>query len=204
MYVLVLTGGMGAGKTTAAEYFRGRGAAVVYLDDIARGALAPGSAALTSVVEAFGPAVLAADGSLDRGALARVAFADADSAARLNAIVHPEVAREVGPALDQLRLLPSQPEVVVLEVPLLVEAPVYRELADHVLAISAPEELRVARAAAGHGVGVDEVRRRIRVQAADEERAALADTVIANDGTVDEFLVRLAAFWDAEVAPDVG
>ncbi|PKQ14892.1 MAG: dephospho-CoA kinase [Actinobacteria bacterium HGW-Actinobacteria-7] len=195
MRVLVLTGGLGAGKSTASEFLRERGATIVDLDDVARHALGPDSSLLPMLAEEFGPEVLSEDGSLDRAALARFAFESPASAARLNALTHPVVAREVGPALADLRLLATQPRMVVLEVPLLAEAPVFAELADEVLAISAPVEVRIRRAVA-KGMDEDDVRRRIAAQATDAEREALADIVISNDDGIEAFLGKLDAFWE--------
>jgi dephospho-CoA kinase len=195
MHILVLTGGLGAGKSTASAFFRERGATIVDLDDVARFAISPGSMLLQRIVDEFGQGVLAPDDSLDRAALADVAFKTRESAARLNAIMHPAVAREVGPALAELRLMPLQPQVVVLEVPLLAEAPVYAELGDEVLAISAPEEARLARAV-GKGMEEADARRRMSVQAPDAARESLADTIIINDGDIDGFLCKLESFWN--------
>jgi dephospho-CoA kinase len=198
MLTIVLTGGLGAGKTTAADYFNERGATCITLDDIARRLLVPGSHELDSVIDAFGEGVLTEGGALDREALARAAFTSPAASARLNAIVHPAVAREVGPALRELDMLPMKPTVVVLEVPLLPEAPVFRELADQVLAIQAPVEVRVARSVA-RGMSEDDARSRIACQATDEERAELADDLIDNDGDLDSFLVSLERYWDERV-----
>lgn len=196
MQILVMTGGIGAGKSTASDYFRSRGAVVLDLDRIAADVLRPGSAPLERVAEEFGAdEVLLADGQLDRAALARKAFASAEATRRLNAIVHPAVAREVGPALADIRLMPNQPDVVVLQVPLLVEAPVFAELADRILAIVAPEEIRIARVTS-RGMSDSEARRRVRVQATDAERAEMADDVIVNAGDKEDFLDALADYWD--------
>ncbi len=199
MLVIALTGGLGSGKSTAAKHFAARGAIVLDLDELAARVQAPGSPLLGRIAEVFGADVLASDGSLDRKALARKAFADRDSVAKLNAIVHPVLAREVGPALTSLRLLEVPPSVVVLEIPLLVEAPVFIELADQVLAVAAPEDVRVARAV---GAGFDEAdaRSRIALQAGDDERAAIADTAIANDTDIASFLRKLDDYWAEHVA----
>lgn len=194
MQILVLTGGIGAGKSTASDYFRSCGAVVLDFDAIASDVLRRDSHVLDRVAEAFGEEVLLADGSLDRAALARAAFASPETARRLNQIVHPAVAREVGPALADIRLMRNQPDVVVLEVPLLVEAPVFAELADHVLAVVAPEDVRIARVVA-RGMAESDARRRLRVQATDAERAEMADTVIVNGGSLEAFLASLADFW---------
>lgn len=203
MIVVVLAGGLGSGKSLAAEYFRSRGAVTLDLDEIAAQAMTPDSPMLARIAEEFGPTVLADDGSLDRAALARVAFVSAASTQRLNAIVHPAVIREVGPAIADLRLLPDPPSVVVIEVPLLAEAPVYAELADVVLTVVAPEHVRVARAVE-RGMDEADVRRRLAVQASDAERAELADVVVINDGSSERFQAELARFWDERLSNESG
>jgi dephospho-CoA kinase len=199
MRVVVITGGIGAGKSTAAAFLREKGAVVINSDRVAEQVLHKGSPVLDRIVEAFGPDVLLADGSLDRPALAREAFASLARTAELNAIVHPAVAREIGPSIANLRLLPDPPSVVVLEVPLLAEAPVFAELADVVVAIVAPERLRLERAIAS-GFSAADASRRLAVQASDAQRAALADTVIVNDADKERFLDELDRFWDERLA----
>ena len=199
MYVLAVTGGLGAGKSTAGEFFRSCGAVVLSLDDVARRQLMPGTPVFDAVVEEFGEGVLAEDGSIDTAALAREAFSTPERAHRLNAIVHPAVLREIGPGLTDMGLLLNPPRFVVLDVPLLVEAPAFAELADEVLAISAPEEERVQRVVS-RGMDEEDARARIRSQATDEQREAIADRVILNDGTLEEFRSELARYWDEVVA----
>lgn len=201
MFVVALTGGIGAGKTEAASFFREKGAVVLELDRIAEHLLQPDSALLARVVSEFGPEVLASDGSLDRAELAHHAFASADDAERLNAIVHPAVASEVGPAITDLRLLPNPPQVVVIDVPLLAEAPVFGELADDVLAIEAPEDVRIARAVR-RGMPEADVRSRLSCQATDEERAEFATNVIENNGTLEQFRAQLERYWAEAVRRD--
>jgi len=199
MRVVVITGGIGAGKSTASGFLRDKGAIIIDADLVAAQVLEKGSPVLARVAEAFGPDVLLADGSLDRAALARAAFASPEATARLNAIVHPAVAREIGPAVADLRLMPNPPSAVVLEVPLLAEAPVFAQIADLVVAIVAPQELRVARAVQS-GFAEADVRRRLAVQASDAERAVLADVVIVNDGSLERFLGELERVWSELVA----
>jgi len=199
MRVVVITGGIGAGKSTASGFLRDKGAIIIDADLVAAQVLEKGSPVLARVAEAFGPDVLLADGSLDRAALARAAFASPEATARLNAIVHPAVAREIGPAVADLRLMPNPPSAVVLEVPLLAEAPVFAQIADLVVAIVAPQELRVARAVQS-GFAEADVRRRLAVQASDAERAVLADVVIVNDGSLERFLGELERVWSELVS----
>ena len=195
MVVIVLTGGIGSGKSAAAEYFRGRGAVVIDLDDVATRTMGPGSPVLASVVAEFGEQILHADGSLDRGALAREGFADRETARRLDEIVHPAVAREVVSVLAELRLVSARPDVVIIEVPLLAEAPGFADLGDLVVAIASEEAARIERTVA-RGVERSDVLRRVWVQAPDSARVALADVVIENDGTLEEYLQALGRFWD--------
>jgi dephospho-CoA kinase len=199
MRVVVVTGGIGAGKSTAAAFMREKGAVAIDADRIAEHVLRKDSPTLQRVAEEFGPDVLLADGSLDRAALAGAAFGSPERTRVLNEIVHPAVAREIGPAIADLRLLPDPPQVVVIEVPLLAEAPVFAELADVVLAIVAPEETRITRAV---DLGFDEAdaRNRLARQASDAERAELADVVIVNDGDLEKFRDELERFWEESVA----
>ncbi len=200
MFVIAVTGGIGSGKTMACGYFRSKGAVVLDLDAIAHRLLRPGSETYDRVVEAFGVDIVGDDSKIDRAALARAAFSSPGSCARLNEIVHPAVMKEVLPSLVDLRLLSEPPSTVVLEVPLLVEAPAFGESADVVLAISAAEDARLRRSVAD-GLSEDDARARLACQASDAEREALADYVIVNEGTADEFMQALERFWDEVVAP---
>lgn len=195
MRILIITGGLGAGKTTATRFFVERGAVVHSLDEIAHEVLASGSPVLTRVAEEFGPEVLAPDGSLDRVALAEIAFACHDTADRLNSIVHPEVVAETRRRLARSLAEERPPTAIILEVPLLAEAPELCELADDILAINAPEEVRVERAVA-RGMDRDDSLHRIACQADDEERAALATKVIDNDADEESFLAALGRYAD--------
>lgn len=200
MRVIVMTGGLGSGKSTAAEHFRAKGASVVDLDEVGIKLLAPGSALLERVAEAFpDEEIVLADGRLDRAALARAAFATPAAARRLNSLVHPAIARDAGIAIAQLRLLPEPPYAVVLEVPLLVEAPVLGQLGDVVLALVAPEAVRLDRAVA-RGMDRADALRRLRAQATDAERVELSDVAIINDGSLERFLGELDAFWEEYAA----
>jgi len=198
MVVIVLTGGIGSGKSVAAGYFSGRGAFAIDLDDVATRLMGPGSALLAAVAAEFGAHILFADGSLDRAALARASFGDADATRQLDDIVHPAVAREAVSMLVELRALSVVPRVVVLEVPLLAEAPGFAELGDLVLAITAPETMRVERAVA-RGMERGDVFARVLVQAPDSARVALADVVIENDGSLEHFTESLGRFWDEKL-----
>ncbi|MBF4510480.1 MAG: dephospho-CoA kinase [Aeromicrobium sp.] len=198
MYVLALTGGLGSGKSTAADVFAERGAVVIDCDDIARTLLDEAPVVRDRVVEAFGPGVLGADGRIDRAALADAAFVSAEATAMLDAIVHPAVLAAIAGALDTLALQGEPPRVVVLVVPLLAESPLFLEPVDAVLAISATEDARIERAVA-RGMTREDAERRIARQAGDGERRAIADHVIDNDGDLESFRRAIIEFWESVV-----
>lgn len=203
MLVLAVTGGMGAGKSEAAAWFAARGAAVLDLDVLAKDLLlAPGSPLAERVVEAFGAGVLGPDGAVDARTLAAAAFAGPRAARRLDAITHPAVVTEVRERLASLRDAAEPPTLAVVDVPLLVEAPDLREQADLVLAVEAPLEERLSRLAA-RGIPRDEALRRMACQSSEEDRRAMADAVVVNDGSREDLARALECFWDREVAPRV-
>lgn len=199
MYVLALTGGLAAGKSTATRVFAERGALVIDTDDVAKGLLDEVPVVKERVVAAFGDGVLAPDGRVDRAALARAAFATPEGTMRLNAIVHPAVGAAVAGALDALSTSNNTPPVVVLVVPLLAESPQLLELVDAVLAISSAEDVRIERAVA-RGMTYEDADNRVARQAGDAERREIADYVIENDSSLDEFHAALVDFWEAEIA----
>ncbi len=182
--IIGLTGGIGCGKSAAAEHFARMGAAVVDTDVIAHELTAPGGSAIASLREAFGAGVVAADGSLDRPAMRRMVFADPEARHRLEAILHPLIRAE---SERRCRLaLAGGAAYVVLVVPLLIESGDYRQRVDLVLVVDCDDETRIARIAARSGLSRSEIERIVAVQARRDERLAAADDVIANDGTVDE------------------
>jgi len=190
-----LTGGIGSGKSTAAARFAELGALVIDADALAREVVEPGTDGLAAVVAEFGEQVLDADGRLDRPALARLVFGDEAARGRLNAIVHPRVRAR---AVELIAAAPPG-TVVVQDVPLLVEteqAGAY----DLVVVVEAPEELRVRRLAADRGMSAEEVRARMASQATDEQRRAVADVVLVNDGTPDDLSAKVDALWADRIA----
>jgi dephospho-CoA kinase len=193
-----LTGGIGSGKSTVSALLAARGAVVVDADRIAREVVAPGTPGLAQVVEAFGEAVVAADGSLDRQALAAIVFGDAQARARLDGIVHPLVrARSV-------ELLATVPEgaVVVNDVPLLVETGQAASY-DLVLVVEADPATRISRLVQ-RGLSAEDARARMAAQATDEQRRAVADVVLDNSGTQEELAEQVDRFWAERVAPVAG
>lgn len=203
MFTLAITGGLGAGKSTASRWFVARGATVISLDEVARETLADDPAVLRDVVSHFGDSVVGEDGRLDRAALAGAAFRTVDAAHTLNSIVHPAAIEVTKRRLAELAARADTPVLVVLDIPLLAEAPGLLVAADAVLAIAAPMEARIARAVAREMSEAD-ARRRIAAQATDADRAGLANAVIENDGDIEGFEAALARFWREHIADRLG
>lgn len=199
MYVLGVTGGIGSGKTTAARLFGELGATVIDLDDLAKKLIAAGGPLVKDVIAAFGPEVAGPDGGVDTQALAGRAFASPDASRRLDRIVHPGVHAAAAGAIDMLGEMPEPPSVIVIDVPLLVEAPEFFDLLDGVLVVSADEDQRVARLLE-RGMSEDDVRARIALQASDAERRDIADWTVENDDDKTSFESLLVSWWDLEMA----
>ncbi|MFP5318091.1 MAG: dephospho-CoA kinase [Acidimicrobiia bacterium] len=196
--MLGLTGGIGAGKSTVAAMLAERGAVVIDTDEVARDVVEPGGLAYDQVVRRFGREVLDEHGRIDRSRLAEAAFADDRARADLNAVVHPAVESVVE---QRLRELDRPGRVVVLQVPLLVEAGWHR-LVDRIVVVDCPEEVAVRRLVDLRGMDEGDARRRIAAQANREDRLAAADMVIPNDGTVEDLRTRVAQAWDSLRPPD--
>jgi dephospho-CoA kinase len=192
-----LTGGIGSGKSTVATLLSRRGAVVNDADRIAREVVEPGTPGLAAVVAAFGKSLLAADGSLDRPALAAVVFADPEARARLDGIVHPLVRRR---AAELISGLPDD-AVVVNDVPLLVETGQAGSY-DLVVVVETDPGTRVARLVE-RGLTEEDARARIAAQATDEQRRAVADVVLDNRGTPEELAAQVDRLWADRIAPAV-
>ncbi len=179
MKTVCLTGGIGTGKSTVAAMLHERfGVPVVDADRASREVTAPGSPVLARIVEAFGPGVLAPDGSLDRAALRARVEADAEARRRLESITHPAIRAWMAQRLQELA---GQHEVAVVEIPLAVETGAWRQH-DLLLVVTAPEPLQVARLRARTGWPEERARRWIANQLPLEQKVRLADVVIRNDG----------------------
>ncbi len=176
-YVVGLTGGIGSGKSTVAELFVALGAALVDTDRVAHELTAADGAAMPMLRQAFGDVVVAADGALDRAAMRRLVFADAAARARLEGILHPMI-RE----LSAERCRAATAPYVLLAVPLLVESGSYRERCQRILVVDCPEALQIERVMARSGLARAEVEAILASQATRQQRLAIADDVINNDG----------------------
>lgn len=196
--VIALTGGAGAGKSTAARYFEGLGAAVVDLDDLGREVLEEPDVR-DQLAEAYGVGILDHEGLIDRARLAEAAFVGPHSANRLDEITHPRILRRLHAELDEITADGIE-DVVVVEIPLLNRVPSEIDRSDAVVAIEAPVAVRVERLVR-RGLTEADARRRIAVQATDEERRALATAVVVNDADEATFQGRLGVVWSHLVGP---
>ncbi|MEU5522147.1 dephospho-CoA kinase [Streptomyces sp. NPDC047860] len=186
MLTVGLTGGIGAGKSEVSRLLVECGAVLIDADHIAREVVAPGTPGLAAVVDAFGEDILTADGSLDRQKLGSIVFADPEKLALLNSIVHPLV----GARSRELEEAAPDDAVVVHDVPLLTEnglAPLY----DLVIVVDASPETQLERLVSKRGMTEEDARARMAAQANREQRRAIADIIIDNDGTLDELEQRV-------------
>jgi len=197
-FTVGLTGGIGCGKTTVADLFAARGAAVIDTDQIAHALTAPQGAAMPALIAEFGADFATPDGAMDRAKMRALVFADPGARARLEAILHPKIREATAAAA----LIATGPYVMFV-VPLLIESGTWRERVARVLAIDCPEEVQVARVMARNGLPEPQVRAIMAAQVTRAQRQAAADDIILNDAGVDALLPqveRLHAFYLDEAA----
>ncbi|GER20929.1 dephospho-CoA kinase [Variovorax boronicumulans] len=187
-----LTGGIGSGKSTVASLLAAEGAVLVDTDAIARSIAQAGGIAMPAIEAAFGPSVIASDGSLDRAAMRQIVFADAGAKARLEAILHPLIGAET----QRQAAAAGDDAVVVFDVPLLVESGRWRALVDRVLVVDAREDTQLQRVMARSGWTPEAVRAVIAQQAPRKARRAAADAVIYNESlTLAELGTEVRGLW---------
>lgn len=194
MTMIGLTGGIASGKSTAARRLQEHGAVLIDADAVVRQLQAPGGEAIAPMVEAFGPQILDDDGALDRPALGRRIFADPQARDVLNAIVHPLVRDRSRRLVEQARAQRGPEAVIVRDIPLLVETGQAQEM-DLVLVIEAPREQRIRRMVEDRGMSSQDAAARIDAQATDDQRRAVADDVLVNDGTVAQLEAAVDEWW---------
>ena len=192
MLLVGLTGGIGSGKSTAARMLQERGAVVFDADVLARDAVAPGTDGHRAVVERFGADVLAPGGELDREALASVVFADPAARRDLEAIVHPEVRRLFAQGAEAYH---DTDRVVVLSAPLLVETGMHSAF-DVLVVVAVPVDVQVERLMRDRGMSEDAIRARIVAQAPLEDKAAVADVLLDNEGSLEDLGRQVDRIWD--------
>lgn len=187
-----LTGGIGAGKSTAAERFRALGALVLDADGISRACLKKGGACFGSVVALFGGDVLQPNGEIDRRKLAGIVFADEEKRNKLNAIVHPYVIETMFRLAEET--LGQNGGVAVFEAPLLFESGMHERMDRNIL-VTCDEEQRLERILKRDKTTRQAALARIRAQMPEEEKRLLADTILENNGTIEQLNAQIDALW---------
>lgn len=194
MLVVGLTGGIATGKSTVARMLRARGAVALDADALVHELQAPGTEVYRAILDAFGPDILAPDGTLDRQKLGARIFADPEARRRLEAIVHPPVMAELRRRVEALRR-DGRTRLCVVEAALLVEEG-RRGIVDRVVVVTAPEAEQVARLRAKTGLGEEEAWRRVRAQLPAAAKARRADHILVNDGDLGRLARDVAALAD--------
>lgn len=197
MIEIGLTGGIGSGKSTVADMLVERGAVLIDADRIVRDLQEPGAPVFEAMVERWGPAIVAEDGTLDRAAVAAIVFTDDNELKAINDIVHPAVGEAMQARRDDLK---ETDAIVVFDIPLLVKSeddPVderYSHL-QGIIVVDTDLELAVERLVSHRGFDADDARSRIVLQASREARRAVADIVIDNSGDLDSLDPQVDAAW---------
>jgi dephospho-CoA kinase len=186
-----LTGGIGSGKSTVGALLVERGAVLIDADQIARQVVAPGRPAYASVVARFGPTVVAADGTLNRAALADVVFRDETARKDLEAITHPAVGQVMA---ERIAANAYTDAIIVLDIPLLAEKG--RVGVRYVIVVDCPVEAAIGRLVAHRGFDEEDARRRVAAQMSRQGRLELADYVVPNDGSRLDLVKQVDRAWD--------
>jgi dephospho-CoA kinase len=192
MLIVGLTGGIGAGKSTVANMFAQLGALTIDADQLAREAIEPGSSGFDEVVDEFSSKVVK-DGDIDRAKLGKIVFKDPEKRKKLEAIIHPRVQAALANKIKTL----SPGDILVYEIPLLVETGAADKF-DYIITVEADIENRLDRLFE-RGMDEDEAERRIAAQASQEQREAVADCVIINDGDRADLFAQCARIWESEL-----
>ena len=196
MFIIGLTGGIGTGKTQVAKLLEELGTAVVNADLLGHEVYKPQTEGWREVVAAFGERVVGPDGEIDRRALGSIVFSDEDALRRLNAITHPRIYALAAERLDALKRQGAS--AAVLEAALLIEAQ-WTGLVNEVWVITSPEADVIERLRERNGMDADTARARIRSQMPQSERAARADAVLENSGSLEELDADVRKLWNSRV-----
>lgn len=180
-FSIVLTGGIGSGKTMVANMFAELGATIVDTDDVARNLTLPGGAAIEPIKKEFGETFIQPDGAMNRSRMRELVFSKPEERLKLEAILHPLIRKE---SLELAEA--AMGTYVIFVIPLLVERPVWNGMGTRILAVDCPEELQIERVMKRNNMSRNQVEAIMATQATRQERLAAADDVIVNDRSVDE------------------
>lgn len=190
-----LTGGIASGKSTVSEAFAQLGAKVLDADEVAREVVLPGQPAWLELQQVFGPEFFLPDGRLNRSKLRRLVFADPEKRSELNAIVHPEVMKEINRRFEQLTTS-AQDAVVVVDVPLLLEVGVAHRF-DRVIVVYVEKSVQIKRLRQRDGLSMEGARQALSTQMVLDKKVEQADYVIDNSGTRDETQAQVGKVWES-------
>ena len=190
MILIGLTGGIGCGKSEVSRLLERHGAVIVDADLIVRELQQPGAEIYRRMVEMFGDKVVAADGSLDRAAVANEVFKDTEVLGKLNLLIHPVVRRVMNERVENYR---DTDKVVVLDIPLLVENP--REGLDGILVVDLDPQIAIERIVNQRKMSIDDAKARVSRQSSREQRLAIANHVIDNSGDRDALAKQVEGAW---------
>jgi dephospho-CoA kinase len=191
---VALTGGIGSGKSAAGDFFEDLGAVVVDADQLARDVIERGTDGFDELVATFGDEILT-NGILDRSKLGQIVFADPGARKTLEGIIHPRVAE----AFDEIIEDSPDDAVIIYQIPILVETK-GQDRFDYIITVEATLENRITRLK-NRGLKGYEIEARMKVQATDEERAAIADQVFNNDGDMDQLLRQVENVYEDILLP---
>lgn len=194
MFYVALTGGIASGKSTVCRLLEEKGAHIVDSDLLARKVVRKGTPAWQEIVDHFGQEILTPEGEIDRAKLGETVFSDPAEREFLNRVTHPRIFQLMGQKLQQLEEQSSGEGVVVLDIPLLVEAGA-RDLFHLNLVVDTPPEEQARRLVEDRGLSEEAAWARIRSQASREERLRHADLVISNDGSLDKLRDEVERAW---------
>ena len=194
MKIYGLTGNIGSGKSTAAAILRELGAFTLDADEVAREIVRPGEPALSEIVGCFGRGVLRADGTLDRGVLAEIVFADERDRRRLNGITHPRILERIK---ERISARSGEPMVFVEASLIDRGSGGLSDLIDALVVVTCPGELRERRVAARDGMPSAEIRRRMDSQISEAEKASQADFLIKNSSDMESLRAQVRALFEA-------
>ncbi len=194
MIKVALTGGIGSGKSAAGDFFEDLGAVVVDADQLARDVIERGTDGFDELVATFGDEILT-NGILDRSKLGQIVFADPGARKTLEGIIHPRVAE----AFDEIIEDSPDDAVIIYQIPILVETK-GQDRFDYIITVEATLENRISRLK-NRGLKGYEIEARMKVQATDEERSAIADLVFNNDGDMDQLLRQVENVYEDVLLP---
>ena len=194
MLVVGLTGGIGAGKSTVADFFARLGALVIDADQLARLAIERGTDGFAEVMLRFGDEIII-NGDIDRKRLAEIVFHDVQARKDLEAMIHPRIQMLFAEAVADL----DHDDILVYEIPLLVETGAAEKF-DYIITVESDMELRKERLLK-KGLYISQIEKRIASQATEQERVAVADAVIRNDGDEDALLRQVENLWESVLVP---